>query len=70
SEAFTKDKENFTNPKALYIYFSSLVDEHKAGRKDLQEVFDVYDAVTEKIETENEKLTGKIAKLLPKEEAG
>ena len=70
SEAFTKDEANFTNPKALYIYFSSLVDEHKAGRKDLQEVFDVYDAVTEKIETENEKLTGKIAKLLPKEEAG
>ncbi|MDF4203735.1 hypothetical protein PXD56_12245 [Maribacter sp. SA7] len=70
SDAFAKDKENFTNPKALYIYFSSLVDEHKAGRKDLQEVFDVYDAVTEKIEVENEKITGKIAKLLPKEEAG
>jgi tetratricopeptide (TPR) repeat protein len=70
SEAFTKDQENFTNPKALYIYFSSLVDENKAGRKDLQEVFDVYDAVTEKIELENEKITGKISKLLPKEEAG
>ena len=36
----------------------------------MQEVFDVYDAVTEKIEVENEKITGKIAKLLPKEEAG
>lgn len=70
NEAFTKDKENFTNPKALYIYFSSLVDLHNAGKKDLQEVFDVYDAVTEKIETENEKITNQIAKLLPKEEAG
>lgn len=70
SEAFTKDKENFTNPKALYIYFSSLVDLHNAGKKDLQEVFDVYDAVTEKIETENEEITNQIAKLLPKEEAG
>ena len=69
-EAFTKDKENFTNPKALYIYFSSLVDLHNAGKKDLQEVFDVYDAVTDKIEVENEKYTEKIAKLLPKEEAG
>ena len=69
-EAFTKDKENFTNPKALYIYFSSLVDLHGAGKKDLQEVFDVYDAVTDKIEVENEKYTEKIAKLLPKEEAG
>jgi len=70
SEAFAKDQANFTNPKALYIYFSSLVDLHKAGKKDLQEVFDVYDAVTEHIEAENEKLTGKIAKLLPKEEEG
>ena len=70
SDAFTKDTENFTNPKALYIYFSSLVDLHNAGKKDLQEVFDVYDAVTEKIETENEKITDKISKLLPKEEAG
>ncbi|MGB3152057.1 MAG: hypothetical protein WBB27_15480, partial [Maribacter sp.] len=69
SEAFTKDKKNFTNPKALYLYFSSLVDLHKSGKKDLQEVFDVYDEVTEKIETENEQLTEKIAKLLPKEEA-
>ncbi|WP_047247286.1 tetratricopeptide repeat protein [Maribacter thermophilus] len=70
SEAFAKDKENFTNPKALYIYFSSLVDLHNAGKKDLQEVFDVYDDVTGKIEEENDKLTDKIAKLLPKEEAG
>lgn len=70
SEAFDKDKENFTNPKALYIYFSSLVDLHNEGKKDLQEVFDVYDDVTGKIEEENDKLTDKIAKLLPKEEAG
>lgn len=68
--AFKQDQANFTNPKALYIYFSSLVDLHKGGSKDLQEVFDVYDAVTEKIEVENEKITGRIAKLLPKEEEG
>lgn len=70
SEAFTKDEENFTNPKALYLYFSSLVDLHNDGKKELQEVFDVYDAVTGKIEVENDKLTDKIATLLPKEEAG
>ncbi|NHF61529.1 hypothetical protein FK220_019405 [Flavobacteriaceae bacterium TP-CH-4] len=68
--AFEKDKENFTNPKALYLYFSSLVDLNASGKKELQEVFDVYDDVTEKIEEENKKLTDKIAKLLPKEEAG
>ncbi len=70
SYAFTKDRGNFTNPKALYLYFSSLVDLNAAGSKELQEVFDVYDDVNEKIEEENAKLTDRIAKLLPKEEAG
>ena len=68
-KAFTEDKGNFKNPKALYLYFSSLVDLHNAGKKDLQEVFDIYDDVTEKIEEENGKLTDRISKLLPKEEA-
>jgi len=67
---FNSDLDNFKNPQAIYLYFSSLVDLHKAGKKELQEVFDVYDAVTQKIEVENGKLTAKIAKLLPKEEAG
>lgn len=68
-KAFNEDKDNFKNPRALYLYFSSLVDLHKAGKKELQEVFDVYDEVTEKVEVENGKLTDGIAKLLPKEEA-
>lgn len=69
-QAFTEDNANFKNPKALYLYFSSLVDLHVAGKKDLQEVFDVYDEVTEKIEVENGKLTDKVTQLLPKEDAG
>ena len=64
---FTEDKANFKNPKALYLYFSSLVNLHKTGKKKLQEVFNVYDDVMEKIESENEKLTGVIAVLLPKD---
>ena len=70
SKAFKEDRDNFTNPKALYLYFSSLVDLHNAGTKDLQDVFDTYDDVTEKIEEENKKLTEHITKLLPKEDAG
>lgn len=69
-KAFNEDKPNFKNPKALYLYFSSLVDLHKAGSKDLQTVFDLYDEMTVKIEEENKKLTDRITKLLPKEEAG
>ena len=70
SNAFTQDRKDFDNPKALYLYFSSLVDLHKAGKKELQEVFDVYDDVTEQIEAENEKYLKQISTLLPKEEAG
>lgn len=68
--AFEQDASNFKNPKALYLYFSSLVDLYNEGKKDLQTVFDTYDDVTEKIEEENEKLTDIISQLLPKEEAG
>ena len=68
-KGFTEDKANFKNPKALYLYFSSLVDLHKGGKKELQEVFDVYDEVIEKIEVENSKLTNIITELLPKEDA-
>ena len=69
-KAFKEDKKNFKNPKALYLYFSSLVDLHGAGSKDLQEVFDIYDDVTEKVEAENKKLTAALQKLLEKEDAG
>ncbi len=68
-DAFKADTKNFKNPKALYLYFSTLVDLNKAGKKDLQEVFDVYDAVQGKIEVENQKMIGLVQKLLPKEEA-
>ncbi len=68
--AFKEDRANFKNPKALYLYFSTLVDLHNAGKKDLQEVFDVYDDVTEKAEEENKKQTQILAKLLPKEDEG
>ena len=69
-EAFKNDRANFHNPKALYLYFSVLVDLHNAGSKDLQLVFDTYDNVTEKIDEEKNKLARNIDALLGKEEAG
>ena len=68
--AFKNDRKNFRNPKALYLYFSSLVDLHNTGKQELQVVFDIYDDVVEKIEEENKKLTDRITQLLPKEDAG
>ncbi|UNZ00147.1 hypothetical protein MQE36_07335 [Zhouia spongiae] len=68
--AFKADRENFTNPKGLYLYFSLLVDLQEEGKKDLQDVFDNYDEVTEKIDEETLKL-GKIAtSLAAKEDEG
>ncbi|MEE9362664.1 MAG: hypothetical protein V3U92_08710 [Cellulophaga sp.] len=69
-KAFTEDRKNFKHPRALYLYFSSLVNLHKSGKKDLQAVFNAYDEVTEKVGEENKKLTILIKNLLPKEEAG
>ncbi|MFK5972634.1 MAG: hypothetical protein QM485_05070 [Flavobacteriaceae bacterium] len=69
-KAFTEDKASFKNPKALYLYFSSLVDLHKAGGKDIGVVFDAYDDISVKIEEENKRLTEQIARLLPKDSLG
>ncbi|GGW34191.1 tetratricopeptide repeat protein [Arenibacter certesii] len=69
-KAFKDDNTHYKNPKALYLYFSSLVDLHNEGKREVEEVFERYDAITEKIEAENDMLTGAIAKLLPKEDAG
>lgn len=69
-EAFQEDKANFNHPQALYLYFSSLVDLHDAGKKDLQDVFSTYDDVTEKVEEQNKELTSIVTKLLPKDSTG
>ena len=67
---FDSDLKSFTNPKVLYIYFSSLVNLHNSGKKELQEVFDVYDEVNGQNELINKSYTDKINKFLQKEEAG
>ncbi len=68
--AFKKDAKNFTSPKSLYTYFSLAVDLHSAGQKDIQEVFDLYDIVTAKIESEEGNLASKLTQLIDKEENG
>lgn len=69
-EAFTKDEDNFTSPKSLYTYFSLAVDLHAEGKMDIQDVFDLYDTTTAKIEKEESKLAQKLTTLLDKEESG
>lgn len=69
-KAFKTDRENFTNPRGLYAYFSLLVDLHDAGQADIRDVFSLYDDVKTKIEEESNKLTQTLNELLPKKEAG
>lgn len=69
-EAYTKDPENFTSSKSLYTYFSLAVDLFNDGKKSLQEIFELYDVVINKIDAEKNNLAGKLTVLLNKEEKG
>ncbi|WP_299361432.1 hypothetical protein [Winogradskyella sp.] len=69
-EAYTKDAKNFTNPKALYTYFSLAVDLFDGGKMPAQQMFDKYDDVIEIIEGIIESNTVKLNKYAAKEEAG
>jgi tetratricopeptide (TPR) repeat protein len=69
-KAYKQDLENFTNPKALYIYFSAIVDLFDAKQVPIQNVFDKYDDVSEKIANEIQNYTEQLNKLVEKEEAG
>ena len=68
--AFKKDQVNFKSPKALYTYFSLAKDLYIDGEKDLQEVFNLYDVVKNKMEVEEGKLAKLLTALIDKEDAG
>ena len=69
-KAYKQDLAHFTNPKALYIYFSAIVDLYDAKQVPIQNVFDKYDDVSEKIESEIQNYTQELNKLVEKEENG
>ncbi len=69
-KAFTEDRANFKNEKALYLYFSELVTLYEKNQKTLQDVFNTYDDVAEKIQEEENLLSEAINKFIAQEEAG
>ncbi|HAT66385.1 MAG TPA: hypothetical protein DCS66_17615 [Flavobacteriaceae bacterium] len=69
-KAFKRDEENFTSPKRIYTYFSLAKDLFDDGQKDIQEVFDLYDVIQEKIEKEEGNYAEKLTQLLDKQENG
>ncbi|MBC8883956.1 hypothetical protein H9X57_13175 [Flavobacterium piscinae] len=53
-DAFKTDRANFTNAKALYVYFEIYVNDFEAGKKgiQLQDLFNKYDEISDKIDEE------------------
>lgn len=70
-ESIFKDHNaSFKSPKSLYIFFSLAVDLNKEGSVPLADMFDLYDAVTEKLETEEGKMAQKVIVFADREETG
>ncbi len=69
-KAYKSDKVNFVGPKKMYTYFGLLVDLQKEGKKDIQEVFNTYDDLIEKIEVEQTKKAKLVSELSQKEDSG
>jgi len=63
---YKTDLENFTSPKGLYIYFKMMVSLYDKGQKTPQELFNKYDDVVDKIETEVNDNSGKLNALIAK----
>ncbi|HLW40427.1 MAG TPA: hypothetical protein VKX31_08555 [Brumimicrobium sp.] len=66
--AYNSDKENFTSPKAIYTYFSLAIELYDVGQKEIQEVFDLYDEIINKIEDEENALATRITPLIEKQD--
>ena len=59
NKAYTTDAKTFTNPKSLYTYFSLVVDMYDSGKIPAQELFNMYDEISEKVESEVKNYTNK-----------
>lgn len=71
-KAFNNDRANFTNAKALYVYFEIFVNDFEANKKgiQLQDVFNKYDLISDKIDEEEKGVSDALDLLIQKEEAG
>lgn len=67
---FNNNKDAFKSPKSLYTYFSLAVDLNKEGAVPLANMFDLYDAVKEKLEAEEGRMAQKVITFSDREEAG
>lgn len=71
-KAFTTDLANFDSTRALYAYFEIFVKDYEAENKgiELQQVFDKYDDILEKLTIQEKEYSDAKDILIGKEEAG
>ena len=68
--AYTTDPANFKNPKSLYTYFSLMVDLYDSNEKTAQDLFNKYDDVVERVDTEVANYSEDLNALIEIEESG
>ena len=59
SNSYELDSKTFTNPKSLYTYFSLVVDMYDLKKISAKDLFNMYDLITEKVESELKNYTNK-----------
>jgi len=67
---YKNNPDSFTSPKGLYVYFSSIVDMYDNKEVEVQDVFNKYDDVSDKIGKEIDNYTQNLNPLVEKEEGG
>lgn len=69
-EVYTMDPDRFNSPVSIYIYFSLAVDLFNEDKKELPEVFELYDIVINKIDAQRNVMAETLTTLMAKEEEG
>jgi tetratricopeptide (TPR) repeat protein len=69
-KAWKMSDDGYTNPKPLYAYYRLLLELYNQGDKDLQLVFDRYDALSNKVKKEQIKQADKKEPIIKKQESG
>jgi len=69
-KAQNEDPDNFTSAKGMLTYFNLIVQLQEAGKKELQDVFDLYDVLNEKIEGKENDMAKILEPLMEKQDNG
>jgi len=69
-KAWNEDKESFDAPRSLYVYFNIMVELQDEGKKELQDVFNLYDNLIKQVEEQEVYRASQAEPLLKKQEDG